>query len=352
MARRQIRGRHGRGRLNSIELLPDHADGAVRWAMDALAQREWPQVLILERFNEMLAELDPSVGPISSSAFNRFSMRFAAQARRLTESREMAAALAERLDDLPEGDVGLMLIETIKTLINEVLLDGMVAGESPGLKGLLDAAEAVQRLELARKANAGVAAEARKAFVKTAADAVEKAATAPARQVIGRDAPGDHGAFGQLRLRVQRQAEPFSNPPVVRAARQHQVAPAAIAPAVAGARAAIAHPPGIDVVGERRRVPQVRPPRRFRPEPRRPDLHQPVGCGVVEALDCRGEPDALVRALANDRRRPVVAPRGGAHLGRLQRRQEALSRLERRVGRRGQDRAEISLVHVATPRIS
>lgn len=168
------RQRQGRGRLSSIELLPEHADEAVRWAMDALASREFTQTLILERFNEMLADLDPPVGPISSSAFNRFSMRFAAQARRLSEAREMAATLAERLDDMPEGDVGLMLGETIKALINDVLLDGMISGESPSMKNLLAAAEAVQRLEAARKSNIEAGEKARRAVMKKAVEAIEE----------------------------------------------------------------------------------------------------------------------------------------------------------------------------------
>lgn len=186
--------RQGRGRLSSIELLPEHADEAVRWAMDALASREFTQTLILERFNEMLADLDPPVGPISASAFNRYSMRFAAQARRLSEAREMAATLAERLDDMPEGDVGLMLGETIKALINDVLLDGMISGESPSMKNLLAAAEAVQRLEAARKSNIEAGEKARQAVMKKAVQAIEegvelgqidKAAARKAREIMG-----------------------------------------------------------------------------------------------------------------------------------------------------------------------
>lgn len=168
------RRRQGRGRLNSVELLPEHADEAVRWAMDALAQREFPQTLILERFNEMLQALDPPVEPISKSAFNRYSMRFAAQARRLAEAREMAATLAERLDDMPDGDVGLMLGETIKALINDVLLDGMVSGETPSMKNLVAAAEAVQRLEAARKHNIEAGQKARQAVMRKAVEAIEE----------------------------------------------------------------------------------------------------------------------------------------------------------------------------------
>ena len=188
------RRRQGRGRLNSVELLPEHADDAVRWAMDALASREFPANLILERFNEMLAALDPPCAPISSSAFNRYSLRFSAQARRLSEAREMAAALAERLDDMPEGDIGLMVGETIKALLNDVLLDGVLKGDSPSLEALRTAAETVERLEKGRKANVDTALRARAAVMKKAAEALDaavgegaldKAAAQQARRVMG-----------------------------------------------------------------------------------------------------------------------------------------------------------------------
>lgn len=170
--------RKGRGKLSSIELLPDHADDAVRWALEALSERKYPQTLILERFNEMLADLDPPCGSISASAFSRFSVRFAQQARKVTEAREAAAALAERLDDMPEGDIGLLLGETIKALINDVLLDNMVEGKPVSIKLLRDAAEAIQRLEAARKSSHEIGAKARRHAVQKAADAVESAASA------------------------------------------------------------------------------------------------------------------------------------------------------------------------------
>lgn len=167
-----------RGRLHSIDLLPDHADETVRWALGALAARKMSAVWILDEFNQRLSELDPPCGPISAGAFNRYGLRFAAQARRLAEAREAAAALAERLEDMPEGDVGLMLGETIKALLNDIILDKMVDGDSPSIGDLRAAAEAVQRLELARKASHEVAARARKAVIDKAVQAVDAAVTA------------------------------------------------------------------------------------------------------------------------------------------------------------------------------
>jgi len=186
--------RHGRGRLSSVELLPEHAGPEVALALEQLAARATPQTEILAALNARLAALDPPAGPVSGSAFGRFTLRFAAQARRLREAREAAAAIAERMEDMPEGDVGLMLGETIKALLNDVLLDRIVDGNSVAIKDLRDAAEAVQRLEIARRHSHEIAAKARAAVVRRAVDAVdtavaegriEAAAAQRAREIMG-----------------------------------------------------------------------------------------------------------------------------------------------------------------------
>lgn len=170
------KSRKGRGRLSTIDMLPAEADEAVAWALEALRERKLTQTEILLQFNARLAALEPPVDPVSKSAFNRWSLRFAQQARRVEEARQAAAALAERLDDLPEGDVGLMLGETIKALINDVLLDEMVDGGSPSMKMLNAAADSLYRLERARRDNVETAKIARDRFVEKAAEAAETVA--------------------------------------------------------------------------------------------------------------------------------------------------------------------------------
>ena len=156
-------------------MLPEHAEAAVARALAQLAERQLTQVEILSALNAELAALDPPVGAISASAFNRFSLRFSAQARRLREAREAAAAIAERMEDMPEGDVGLMVGETIKALLNDLMLDRVVDGGSLSMADLRAAAETVQRLESARKTSHDVQARARDHVMRRAAQAVETA---------------------------------------------------------------------------------------------------------------------------------------------------------------------------------
>ena len=48
--------REGRGRLSSIDLLPDEAEPEVVWALEQLRDRKLPQTAILAEFNERLAD--------------------------------------------------------------------------------------------------------------------------------------------------------------------------------------------------------------------------------------------------------------------------------------------------------
>lgn len=171
-----MKNMRGRGRLSSIDLLPDHANQAVNEALAQLGERNMEQQEILAELNGKLAALDPPVDPISRSAFNRYSLRFAAQFTKLAEGREMAAAMAERMDEMPEGDIGLMLAETVKVLINDVVMDGMLSGESPSIGVLKEASNALKALEQGRLANAKTSQIKVRDFVEQAADVASTAA--------------------------------------------------------------------------------------------------------------------------------------------------------------------------------
>lgn len=163
-----------RGRPSSIDMLPEEADEDVRWAIDELnANKRTAEDIRLE-FNERLLSI--GCGPISRSAFNRYSVFLAKHGRAMQQVRNVAAIIAERLDEEPEGDVGRLLSETIKTLIYDVVMNEALNQKGPSMKMLLAAAEAVQRLELARNTNLKAAKFKRDNFIEKAAEAAEKAA--------------------------------------------------------------------------------------------------------------------------------------------------------------------------------
>lgn len=132
--------REGRGRLNSIELLPEEAETDILWAMGALRDRDMPQIKILEEFNGRLA--DRGIAPISSSAFNRHSMKLAAIARRIENTRDIAAVLTERLEPGQTDDLTIAVAEMIKTLVFEMLQAS--DGEKTTPKEAKEMAEAIR----------------------------------------------------------------------------------------------------------------------------------------------------------------------------------------------------------------
>lgn len=145
MARRQ-----GRGRLSAIDRLPSEADDVVAWAAQELRARDRTQIEILEEFNAKLAEL--SLPPVSKSAFNRHSMRLASTARRLAETREIAAALADRSDAGQSDDLTIMVAEMVKTLVYELLEKGGEAGFTP--KAAKEMADAIRSAASAQNMSA------------------------------------------------------------------------------------------------------------------------------------------------------------------------------------------------------
>lgn len=162
-----------RGRLSKIDMLPDEARPDVQWAIDELNARKRTAESIREELNNRLLAI--GCDPILPSSFNRYSLHIAAHGAAMMQVREAAAMVAERFDEEPNGDVGLLLIETIKCLVYSVMM-GQQNSEAPDMKMLKAAADAVYRLEAARSTNLKAAAFKRDKFITDAADAAEKAA--------------------------------------------------------------------------------------------------------------------------------------------------------------------------------
>lgn len=116
-----------RGRLSEIDRLPEWADEAKVWAFEQLKERKLSQLEILDEFNARLRaaslahDVSAPVPEISRSAFNRTAMRISLLGRRLEETREIAAVIAPKLDEAGDSSITLMVAETIKTLISEML---------------------------------------------------------------------------------------------------------------------------------------------------------------------------------------------------------------------------------------
>lgn len=137
----------GRGRLSSMDLVPEHAQGEIIWATRELNKRERSQEDIRFELNDRLAAL--GAGPISRSAFNRKSMRLAVLRKKITMSREIFAGLADEFtaDKVDENTVALG--EVLKMTIADLASDG----EERSTKEVLDIARAFSAITTGQKAS-------------------------------------------------------------------------------------------------------------------------------------------------------------------------------------------------------
>ena len=171
----------GRGRLSSFDLLPSEADALVAAAAAALADRDRTQTEIYAEFvtgceklmAEHRGELEFDIPAFSS--FNRFSIRQARLSRRLDQTREIVAVLAQKHDAKASDDLTIIAGEMIKSVVLHMLGDAADGVAPEDLKRLADglkAAQVAQNLSADRKAK--ITADVQKRL----AEAVETTAKA------------------------------------------------------------------------------------------------------------------------------------------------------------------------------
>lgn len=168
--------RRGRGRLSSIQLLPDEAFPHVRQAIEQLKDHKRPQEAIREELNGHLLGL--GLDPVSRSAFNRYSLRLAIQGEKLIKFREVAAIWGEKLKDAPKDDVSLLLNETMMVMIYDIITDHQVSDEAVSMKMMREAALALRSLALQKKATVESTIKQERELVEKVDAAVEVAVKA------------------------------------------------------------------------------------------------------------------------------------------------------------------------------
>lgn len=170
----------GRGRLSAIDLLPREADPIVAAAAQALLDKGRTQLDIYEEFfnalntlkREHRGELEFTIPSFSS--FNRYSLRQSAMTRRLSETREIAGAIATKFNAQASDELTLIASEAIKTLVYELLMDSGRSGVEP--KGALQLAGALYRATQAQEVSSRRRAKVEKDFKAEAVKAIDTVA--------------------------------------------------------------------------------------------------------------------------------------------------------------------------------
>lgn len=189
---------------SSIDLLPD---GVRRQLQELLADRKVTQLEAVRRINDVLGLMKeagqlPVDAPekLSKSAVNRYFVDMDEAGRKLRESREVAEVWIGKLGAAPQGQVGNLVNEILRTLSFDMALmlqRGTVDAESaPAVTGMLkDLALTMQRLENAANLNTAREKEIRKQALAEAAEQATSVAkkgglSAEAVQTIRREILG------------------------------------------------------------------------------------------------------------------------------------------------------------------
>lgn len=142
--------REGRGRLSSIDLLPEEAEPDVVWALEQLRERAMPQNAILDEFNARLA--DRGIGKVSKSAWSRYAVRKAIQFRRLDEVQRMSGELVASLGTDGPDQVTIAVAEMLKLATFQRLEQD--DGKALDTKGIMELARALSSAVSAQKSSA------------------------------------------------------------------------------------------------------------------------------------------------------------------------------------------------------
>lgn len=188
--------RRGRGRLSSIELLPDEAGDIVVWASQELAERSRTLTDIYAEFRGKLIALQGEQGLAfdipAFSSFHRYSVYQAALVRDMEETRTITSALAERLDGVANEDMTVMIIEMIKTVVFQIVRKKGADSLTP--KQVQELARTVQALVATSKLSTAQRDKLQAAIDASAEEAIDKA------EVVAHEAGVSAERIKQMRL--------------------------------------------------------------------------------------------------------------------------------------------------------
>ncbi len=167
-------------RPSSIDKLPPAFRDTLN---DLLRDPRVSQIEAAEQLNAMLADNDLPER-VSKSAVNRYAMRMEEVGAKLRQSREIADMWVGKLGNEPQGKVGKLLNEMIRTMAFDAALSMQDGDEPPDPKLLKELSLSIKHLEDAASVNEKREREIRKQAAESAAETADQALR---RQGMSRD---------------------------------------------------------------------------------------------------------------------------------------------------------------------
>jgi hypothetical protein len=161
--------RKTRGKPSKIKLLP----AAIKTKLDELLRDgKMTQAAIVDHVNVLIIEAGLSADEqISKPGINRYSTQMHTAGQRIAEARAVSEQWVAKLGDAPSGDVSQILIEMVRTLAFEQVLNKSQSGDAVEPKFIKDLATGIEKLEKAASTSHKRAKEIRSEFASQAADA-------------------------------------------------------------------------------------------------------------------------------------------------------------------------------------
>lgn len=119
--------RSGRGKLSSIDLLPEVCDEHILWANTELSERRMPQTEILREFNARIA--DHGCKPISKGAFSRHSVRLAIELRKALATQQITNTILGQFDLTDRSASTIATAELVKNRIVQLVMGAESASD-------------------------------------------------------------------------------------------------------------------------------------------------------------------------------------------------------------------------------
>jgi hypothetical protein len=175
--------RKGRGRLSTLDMLPDEAQPDLVWLNQELRENKRPQVELLDIFNARLAT--HGLEPISKSTFSRYSVRKAVQFKELDATMRMSRELAEMLGT----DSADKMTITLSNLLQVTAVKLIEAeGSSLAAKDLMELGRAAQAAIGAQKQSADYRRLLEREFVQKVEEAKKEVAAVGRAHGVSPDA--------------------------------------------------------------------------------------------------------------------------------------------------------------------
>ncbi len=156
-------------RQSSIDRLPEDIRAKLQ---ELLRDPRVTQLEAVQQINEILEQ--DGLEKLSKSAVNRYSLRMNKVGEKLRQSREIAKMWIGRLGAEPQGEVGKLLNEMVRTLAFEATMSMAEGSEPVEPKMLKDMSIAIERLEKAASENVKREEEIRKQAKEDAVEEIEK----------------------------------------------------------------------------------------------------------------------------------------------------------------------------------